>query len=217
MLFSVADCKICALFSRSSFYVVKFVHLGNKLNYVLKVMDQPQLANPRFFRRPPASSPDASRIWNECCLGDVMEVTDIYWALDNWARLNCQIDMRNGLPYVFWISPSGVRHECFADTFAHWLLCACEEVKEVVSLPPQPLTPVNEIQPSFTLDPIVEEKEATNEIIFHDIQKIDDSADNAIEDNVFIQTLKGEEEPIPLTFEEIVHMNLEQFLTKEEH
>jgi hypothetical protein len=146
-----------------------------------------------------------------------MEVTDIYWALDTWARINCAIDIREGRPYVFWTSPSGVRHECFADTFAHWVLCACEEIK--AQAPPPP-TPTSEIQPTWNLEPIAEEEEAAkNEIIFHDVQKIGDEADNAIENNIMIQTLKNEE-PLPLTFEEIVHMNLEQFLaeeTKEEH
>ncbi len=179
----------------------------------------------RFFRRPPITSPDANRIWNDCCLGDIMEVTDVYWALDSWARLNCVIDMREGRPYVFWTSPSGVRHECFADTFAHWVLCACEEVKVQAPVTeevqaPLPLTPANEIQPTWNLETINEEEEAAkNEIIFHDVQKIGDEADNAIEHNMIIQTLKDENEPLPLTFEEIVHMNLEQFLTesKEEH
>ena len=221
-------------------------------------MEQPQQ---RFFRRPPPSSPDACRIWNECCLPEIIEVTDIYWALDTWARLNCLIEMRGDRPYVFWTSPSGVRHECFADTFAHWVLCACEEIKpqaQVVALPPQPLTPNGEITPTWTLESIAEEKEedAKNEINFHetrhpedgefavvhdafhetrhpedgdalhdafhetrnsedddalhDVEKIDDSADN-----IMIQTLK-DSEPLPLTFDEILQMNLESFLAEEE-
>ena len=205
-------------------------------------MEQPQQ---RFFRRPPPSSPDACRIWNDCCLPEIIEVTDIYWALDTWARLNCLIQMRDDRPYVFWISPSGVRHECFADTFAHWVLCACEELKpqaQVVALPPQPPTPNCEITPTWTLESIAEEKEedTKNEIIFHetrhpedgefavvhdafhetrhpedgdafhDVEKIDDSADN-----IMIQTLK-DTEPLPLTFDEIVQMNLESFLAEEE-
>jgi hypothetical protein len=178
----------------------------------------------RFFKRPTPTSPDIYRIWNDCCLGDVMEVTDIYWALDTWARLNCSIDMRDQRPYVFWLSPTGVRHECYADTFAHWFLCGCEEV---VATPMAPPTPNGEVNVAFPLEPIREEvveqtvtevqtveeppdDQSTNEIIFHEIQKIGDDADQAVE-----KTLMGvlASEPI-LTFEEIVHMNLEQFLNE---
>lgn len=197
----------------------------------------------RFFKRPPPTSPDIHRIWNDCCLGDVMEVTDIYWALDTWARLNCSIDMREDKPYLFWLSPTGVRHECYADTFAHWFLCGCEEISvkpmavtPMASTPTQPLTPNCEVNVAFPLEPIREEvaaepsvddqssegnepsvddqstdgNEPSNEIIFHEIQKIGDDADQAVE-----KTLMGvlASEPI-LTFEEIVHMNLEQFLNE---
>jgi hypothetical protein len=196
----------------------------------------------RFFKRPTPTSPDVHRIWADCCLADVAEVTDIYWALDTWARLNCSIDMREGRPYVFWVSPTGVRHECYADTFAHWFLCGCEEM---AATPIQPLTPNGEVNVAFPLEPVAEEvaestddqpsddqpsdenqstvgnlssiddqpsddNQSSNEIIFHEIQKIGDDADQAVE-----KTLMGvlASEPI-LTFEEIVHMNLEQFLNE---
>ena len=177
----------------------------------------------RFFKRPPPTSPDVHRIWADCCLPDVAEVTDIYWALDTWARLNCSIDMREGRPYVFWLSPSGVRHECYADTFAHWFLCGCEEIAPQ----PVPLTPNGEVQPVFPLEPVAEEvteptvteeltgnestvDDRSNEIIFAEVQKIGDDADQAVEKTLMSDLAAG---PI-LTFEEIVHMNLEQFLNE---
>jgi hypothetical protein len=179
----------------------------------------------RFFKRPPPTSPDVHRIWADCCLADIAEVTEIYWALDTWARLNCSIDMREGRPYVFWLSPTGVRHECYADTFAHWFLCGCEEI----ALQSVPLTPNGEVQPVFPLEPVAEEESSvddrstvgneqsvddrsTNEIIFAEVQKIGDDADQAVE-----KTLMNDLAAAPvLTFEEIVYMNLEQFLNEGE-
>ena len=85
----------------------------------------------KFYMHPPAESRDAYKIWQDCCLSEYAEQTQIYWSLDTWARLNAIIEFREMGPYLTWYSPSGTRHTAYAETFAHWFLCACREAKPV--------------------------------------------------------------------------------------
>lgn len=106
---------------------------------------------PKYYMHPPAESHDAYKIWNDCCLPPIAEQTQIYWALDTWARLNAIIEYREQGPYLTWYSPSGTRHTAYADVFAHWLLCACRDPPPLPTItvpeaeepvPEQPDTPI---------------------------------------------------------------------------
>lgn len=143
--------------------------------------DRPPL---RFFRSPNATaSPDVHRVWLDCCLPEIAEMNDILWKLDTWARLNCQIEMRMHhhlgyeLPYLFWLSPSGVRHECFADTYSHWFLCGCIEVKA-----PQICAPPSEEEETLLEQLNTEESEKLDqrleEIRIHSLETVTVSLDD---------------------------------------
>jgi len=154
----------------------------------------------RFFRSPTsAASPDIARVWLDCCLPEVAEMNDILWALDTWARLNCRIEMRHHrgtgaeLPYLFWCSPSGVRHECFADTFSRWFLCGCVAAET----PPVTIVP---LQLSEEEDEMLNTEFTTEE---------NEEVDKKIEE-IRIHSLV---EPEPLSVDDIIHFNLDMFLS----
>lgn len=172
-------------------------------------MDAPDIRPPlRFFRSPgTVNSPDVHRIWLNCCLPEVVELNDILWTLDTWARLNCRIEMRinnhlgGELPYLFWLSPSGVRHECFADTFSHWFLCGCIEVnveqKAVV-------VPLN-------LPPVITAASEEEENL---LEKISDEQSAAVDqhlEEIRIHSLA--EETVAFSLDTISHFDLELFLS----
>lgn len=162
----------------------------------------------RFFRSPTsAASPDVARVWLDCCLPEVAEMNDILWALDTWARLNCHIEMRHHrthgseLPYLFWRSPSGVRHECFADTFSRWFLCGCVAAEA----PPPPSNPQVTIVPLQLESLSEEEEELLNGLSSEESEEVDKKLDE-----IRIHSLG---EPEPLSIDDIAHFNLEMFLS----
>lgn len=157
----------------------------------------------RFFTSPGAfASPDIYRIWIDCCLPEISKMNDILWALDTWARLNCRIEMRinnhsnNEIPYLFWLSPSGVRHECFADTFSHWFLCGCVEVKApsvALNLPVDILTSSSE-----------KEEELLGQLTDEQSTAVDQQLEKIMIDNLSEENVK---------IDDISHFDLELFLS----
>lgn len=180
-------------------------------------MDSDERPPLRFFRSPGAvTSPDVHRVWLDCCLSEITEMNDILWALDTWARLNCRIEMRRHhhmggeLPYLFWLSPSGVRHECFADTFSRWFLCGCVEVKVTAEPQPQP-------QPQVVIVPLSQEITTPQEEPLESLTE---------EEEELLGQLSAEESAVvdekidefcihSLAADDIMHFNLELFLSSE--
>ena len=176
--------------------------------------DRPPL---RFFRSPSAvTSPDVHRVWLDCCLPEISEMNDILWALDTWARLNCRIEMRQHhhlgyeLPYLFWLSPSGVRHECFADTYSRWFICGCIEVTAVAPEPQPVIVPLNlpqEITPE-PLGSLTEEEENL-------LDQLSDEESAAVDrrlEEIRIHSL-ADEKVETFTMDDISHFELERFLS----
>ena len=161
----------------------------------------------RFFRSPDSiASPDVHRVWLDCCLPEIIEMNDILWALDTWARLNCRIEMRHHhhqggeIPYLFWLSPSGVRHECFADTFSHWFLCGCVEVKE----PRAVIVPLN-LPQELTSEPLGSLTEEIGQLSSEESATVDQKIDE-----IRIHSLA--EEATTFSLDDIAHYELELFL-----
>lgn len=177
-------------------------------------MDRPPL---RFFRSPSAAaSPDVHRVWLDCCLPEIAEMNDILWALDTWARLNCRIEMRqhhhlgHELPYLFWLSPSGVRHECFADTYSHWFICGCIEVKPQATVVPLSTPPT---QP---LESLSEEEEASLEseagqLTEEEASKLDEKIDE-----IRIHSLEEASSLESVSLDDITQLDLKLFLNQGE-
>lgn len=129
---------------------------------------------PVFYMHPPAESHDAYKIWQDCCLPEISNETDIYWALDNWARLNAVIEYKEKGPFLTWWSLSRTKHTAYAETFARWFICACRRPTPVLVAPPPQLLGKDE-----TLDrPELDLSDSVMEINIHaDSTQIDEKID----------------------------------------
>ena len=80
----------------------------------------------QWYSRPPHTSRDAFRIWEECNLPEQANCYDILIAMDRWVRNNCTLTIIDNSYYqVEWRSPTGTKFKSPVETFGKWMLCAC--------------------------------------------------------------------------------------------
>ena len=90
--------------------------------------------------------------------------------MDSWLRCFCEIDFSvPDRPFVRWRTSTGTRHECYADTFMRWLLCACKELPAAAPLSEIPIVAVEQ-EDELEQNTIV--KEPIYAIAEEDIEKI---------------------------------------------